>query len=365
MKDMTATSETPPVLQGSAVAPALSPAALDYLCVDAYLHNVIDAGALRTAFELRLIDLLADHLAMPIADLLRETGCDPEGLHFLFELLSANRVVDAHDGSASLHPAFVRALRFRELLQTKLEHAALMLGDYGNLFSAMIANPQRFMRHARVFKLFDYGRCFDATPENLRHTNNWMRLTTALTRHEAPVCLELHDFSGCRRMLDVGGNSGEFALQACRRHPNLRATVADLPVVCELGLEHVLGTAESARIAFHAADLRSQPLPGGHDLVSFKSMLHDWPLDEARVFLEKAAAAVETGGTVLIFERGPLDVAAGAPGFGALPVLMFFRSYRSPSFYMKTLAALGMVELRCLHLQLDTPWFLVTARRPL
>ena len=352
------------VLQGSPTAPAVSPAALEYLGVDAYLHSVVDAGALRTAFEMRIIDLLIGSDAVPVLDLLNATGSDPQGLRFLLDLLSANEVVETRDGAASLHPAFTQALRFRDLMETKLEYAAFMLSDFGNLFTAMVANPQRFMRHGRVFQLFDYGRCFEATPDNLRHTHGWMRLTTALTRHEAPVCLELHDFSAHRRMLDVGGNSGEFALQACRRHPQLTATVVDLPVVCDIGLEHVLAAPERQRIGFHAANLRQAPLPGGHDLVSFKSMLHDWPLDDARAFIDKAVAAVEPGGTVMIFERGPLEVRSGAPGFAALPVLMFFRSYRSPGAYVKALQAAGMVDLRCLHLQLDTPWFLVTARKP-
>ena len=353
------------VLQGSPAAPALSPAALEYLCVDAYMHSVIDAGVLRTAFEMRLIDVLVERGAVSVQDLLTTTGSDPQGLRFLLDLLSANHVVETRDGAASLHPGFAHALRFRDLIETKLEYAAFMLGDFGNLFTAMVANPQRFMRHGRVFKLFDYGRCFEATPDNLRHTHGWMRLTTALTRYEAPVGLELYDFSAHRRMLDVGGNSGEFALQACRRHPQLRATVADLPVVCEIGLEHVLAASERERIAFHATDLRQASLPGGHDLVSFKSMLHDWPLDDVHAFIDKAVAAVEPGGTVMIFERGPLEVRAGAPGFAALPVLMFFRSYRSPGAYVKALQALGMADIRCLHLQLDTPWFLVTARKPL
>jgi hypothetical protein len=239
-----------------------------------------------------------------------------------------------------------------------------MAGDYNNLLTAMVANPQRFMRHARLFKLFDYGRCLETTPENLRHTRAWMRLTSALTRHEAPVCLALHDLSAHRRMLDVGGNSGEFVLQALRRHRALAGAVLDLPVVCQVGMEHVLSEPEADRIGFHAADLRRDELPGGYDLITFKSMLHDWPVDDAIAFLGKAAKAVQPGGTVLIFERGPLDVRSATPLFASLPVLMFFRSYRSPGAYVKAMQSFGLTDVRCVHLQLDTPFFVVTARKP-
>lgn len=344
--------------------PTVSAASVEYLCVDRFVRTFIDAGMLRAAFELRLIDALAPGPAVPFGDLVSQTGSDPQGLRFLLDLLTANGVVDTRDGAASLSAAFRQALRFRDLLESRLEYAALMAGDFANLGTAMIANPQRFMRAARLFKLFDYGRCFESTPENLRHTHRWMRLTTALTRYEASVCLDLYDLSAHRRMLDVGGNSGEFVLQACRRHAGLRGAVADLPVVCELGLEHVLAEPERPRIAFHPLDLRKQALPTGYDLVSFKSMLHDWPQEEALEFVDKAVAALDPGGTLLIFERGPLEVRTATPSFGSLPVLMFFRSYRSPGAYVRRLQQLGMQDLRCLHLTLDTPFFLLTARKP-
>jgi len=346
-----------------AVTPSVAPASLAYLGVDRFIRSFIDAGALRSAFELRLIDRLEGGAAVPFEVLASHSGADPQGLRFLLDLLTANEVLVTRDGAAALSPAFAQALPYRDLLEAKLEHAALMAGDFANLFTAAVANPQRFMRHARLFKVFDYGRCFDATPENLRHTQRWMRLTTALTRHEAAVCMDLFDMSPHRRLLDVGGNSGEFAIQACRRHAHLHAAVADLPVVCDLGLEHVLNAPERGRIGFHALDLRRQPLPRGHDLISFKSMLHDWPQEEALDFIDKAYAALEPGGTLLIFERGPLEVRAQTPDYAALPVMMFFRSYRSASVYLQKLHALGMSDLQCLHLKLDTPFFLVSARK--
>ena len=74
--------------------------------------------------------------------------------------------------------------------------------------------------------------------------------------------------------------------------------------------------------------------------------------------------ALDPGGTLLVFERGPLETGGAVPSFSLLPLLMFFRSYRSPSLYVKTLRELGMADIRCTHLQLDSPFFLLTARKP-
>jgi SAM-dependent methyltransferase len=215
-----------------------------------------------------------------------------------------------------------------------------------------------------MFQLFDYRRCLEPTPQNYAQVRAWMRITSTLTRYEALACLELHDFGRHRRMLDVGGNSGEFLLQLCRRHAELSGTVLDLPLVCEIGMEHVLAEPEATRISFLKGDVRSDPLPAGYDLIGFKSMLHDWPPAEADGFLAKAAAALAPGGTLLIFERTPLRLAGKTPPFSLIPTMLFFRSYRPPAEYAARLEALGLREVVVREVQLDTPFFVLTARKP-
>ncbi len=169
-------------------------------------------------------------------------------------------------------------------------------------------------------------------------------------------------------MVDVGGNSGEFSLQICRRHPNLHATVMDLPMVCEVGMEHILAEPERDQISFRKGDVRSDPLPSGADLITFKSMLHDWPDDAALHFLRKASDTLEPGGTLLIFERGPLQIAASEAAaatlpFSMLPDLLFFRSYREPAIYREQLASLGLTQIEIQPIPLEMPFYLVTARK--
>src|SRR5207249_8583646 len=135
-----------------------------------------------------------------------------------------------------------------------------------------VRDPSGFTGQARLYQLFDYRRCLDLRPENFAPTRAWMRITSALTRYEAQACMELHDFALHRRVLDIGGNSGEFVLQLCRRYPELHGTVLDLPLVCEIGMEHVLAEPEHPRISFVKSDVRSEPLPLGFDLIAFKSM---------------------------------------------------------------------------------------------
>lgn len=336
--------------------------ALDYLRVDAYIGSVIDARSLKTAFETGLIDHLLQRGSSPQHLLQQATGADERGLSFLLALLQASGVVEQQLGDVRLQPEFVSALRYRDLLETKLDFAGFLLDDFADHFTSLIRDPQRFVAQGRLFELFDYRRALTSSFDNWQRTRAWMRLASTLTRYEARALQAAVDLSSHRRMLDVGGNSGEFVLQLCRQNQALQATVFDLPLVCEIGLEHLLTEPERSRIAFHPGDLRADALPVGQDLVSFKSMLHDWPQEDADQFLAAAKQALAPGGTVMIFERGPIDVQRKLPGFADLPVLLFFRSYRAPEAYMATLSRLGLHDVRCQMLELDTPFFIVTGR---
>lgn len=339
------------------------PPDLEFLVVDEFIRTMVDARALKSAFELGLVDRLLEQRSGSAEALGRALGVDAPGLRLLLDLLGANRVVEERAGDVRLSRRFLDALRYRDLLETKLDFAGFSINDFADLFTALVKEPRGFAGRARMFQLFDYRRCLEASPENYAQVRAWMRITSALTRYEARAAMLLHDFGGYRRALDVGGNSGEFLLQLCRRNPQLNGTVLDLPLVCEIGMEHVLAEPEAARITFMKADVRSDPLPSGYDLISFKSMLHDWPPEEADRFLAKAAQALAPGGTLLIFERSPLRVREGTPPFSLIPTLLFFRSYRPPAEYGARLEALGLREVALREIQLDTAFFVLSAKK--
>ena len=337
---------------------------LEFLVVDDFLQDLIGARALKTAFELGVIDHLMTQHPATLAELGKTARADATGLSFLLDLLTGANVIENRNGGYSLSAPFRIAMRYRDLLETKLDFAGFLAADYLELFTGLVADPPGFMRKARLFQLFDYKRGLEPSVENYESTRAWMRLTTTLTRYEARACIKAFDFSAARNMLDIGGNSGEFVLQICKKHPQLRAAVMDLPLVCDIGQEHVLPEPERDRIAFLKGDIRQEVPARGFDLISFKSMLHDWPEDAAKTFMARAAESLEPGGTMLIFERAPLDVTARVPPFSSLPTMLFFRSYRAPAIYAGQLLALGFTDVQIREVPLEVPFFLATGKKP-
>jgi hypothetical protein len=278
-------------------------------------------------------------------------------------MLHTSGVIERERDNIRLSDGFIEALEFRDLLETKLHFAHLVSSDFQYLLTALLVEPAVFAEQARLFKLFSYGRSIEANPENYESTGHWMQLTTLLTKYESVVCIKAHDFSSTRRMLDVGGNSGEFVKQVCAAYPHLQTVVYDLPLVCDIGEAHVASAPEAARIQFIKRSDNDEALPSGCDLISFKSMLHDWPDGEMSNFLARAHAALEDGGKLLIFERSQWDGSDQRVTYGQLPVLLFFRSYRSPSVYVERLRSLGFHSIEVKTVMLDMPFTLITGTK--
>ena len=107
----------------------------------------------------------------------------------------------------------------------------------------------------------------------------------------------------------------------------------------------------------------NQTLPSGFDLVSFKSMLHDWPDEQARRLLMKGSEALRPGGTLLVFERAPLEPADGPMSFSMIPFLLFFGAFRSSVLYEEELGKLGFTAIETRRIELEMPFHLITARK--
>jgi SAM-dependent methyltransferase len=338
----------------------------DFLRVYAFLSTEIDARAIKSAIELGVIDALN---GQPLSfDMLSaQRKLNPVGLRLLLNLLEVNNVVACTEGAFELTPAFKAALSYRDLLECRIAFSDLVWPDIHNLFTPLLNDLPQFMARSKVFALFRYDRCVEISPENLAAASAWTRFTTCLTKYETQAVLDDLDLGSMRSLTDFGGNTGEFALQVCRRNPMIEAVVVDLPVVCALGRQHIAATAtaaEAARISFFPADMRSQALPPPADLVSFKSVLHDWPDADAVRLLERASGSVRPGGRAMIFERGPIEVSDKRIPYSMASDLVFLHFLRPADLYVNTLKKLGFVAIEYRRIELEMGFHFITARLP-
>jgi len=114
---------------------------------------------------------------------------------------------------------------------------------------------------------------------------------------------EAVDFGGFRKLLDVGGGSGAFDIELCRRYPNLSAMVYDLPFVTEIAAGKIVEAGLGGRIATKPGDFFTDAqFPAGHDVILLSMIMHDWSEADDQAILRKCYEALPKGGAVVISE---------------------------------------------------------------
>jgi nicotinamidase-related amidase len=125
----------------------------------------------------------------------------------------------------------------------------------------------------------------------------------SLSTFTARTLGEVLDFSSFSRLLDLGGGSGAFDIELCRRHPQLRATIYDLPVAIETASMKVRQAGLADRVQTMCGDFFTDvALPPDHDVILLSMILHDWSEAKGHDLLRKCYDALPAGGAVLICE---------------------------------------------------------------
>ncbi len=163
---------------------------------------------------------------------------------------------------------------------------------------------------------FIYREGSDSAMENEASAR---RLTLALAgraRNVAPALAKNLPLPGVKRLLDVGGGTGIYSLALLHANPSLAAVVWDRPEVLKVAAEFAEEQGLTGRVTLAPGDMFSDPVPTECDAVLLSNILHDWDEPECRELIARVAAALPSGGRVLIHDvfldddlGGPLPVA--------------------------------------------------------
>ena len=105
-----------------------------------------------------------------------------------------------------------------------------------------------------------------------------------------------------RRLLDVGGGSGAYAIAVARAFPSCRATVLEASPVDAIARRTIAAAGLGGRIDVVTADMFLGPWPEDYDAHLFSNVLHDWNEADCRRLLEKSVAALPDGGRLLVHD---------------------------------------------------------------
>jgi hypothetical protein len=176
----------------------------------------------------------------------------------------------------------------------------------------------------------------------------------SISTFTARALAEAVDFGRFQRLLDVGGGSGAYDIELCRRYPHLGATVYDLPLVTGIAAGKIAEAGLGGRIATVAGDFFADAaFPAEHDVILLSMILHDWSETKNREILRKCHAALPHGGTVIVSELLVNDEKTGPVPAALMSLNMLIetegRNY-TPAEYRAWLEEAGFRDVR-------TVWF--------
>ena len=135
-------------------------------------------------------------------------------------------------------------------------------------------------------------------------------------KNVAPLLAQQVDLNGTHRLLDLGGGTGIYSLGLLQKHTELTAVVFDRPEVLKIAAEFVEQYGVKDRIQLTPGDMFADELPSGCDTILLSNILHDWDVPECRQLIGRCAAALPSGGRLLIHDvflndalDGPLPIA--------------------------------------------------------
>lgn len=171
-----------------------------------------------------------------------------------------------------------------------------------------MSHLEEAIREGRPAGLVEFGdwptiyRALSELPAKAQES--WFRFDHYYSDSAFPAALPLVFSRQPRRVLDVGGNTGKFAILCARRDPDVRVTILDLPGQLAKAMESAAAAGLGDRIDGHAVDLldAGQPFPTGHDAVWMSQFLCCFPEEDILHLLRRGAAALSEGGSLYILD---------------------------------------------------------------
>ena len=297
-----------------------------------------------TAVSLGVFDALATR-PKSLATLARELKADADGLERLLDACVGLQLLSRRDSGYENTPAAAVYL-----CQSSPQRLTGYIGYSDKVMWKLWANLEDAVREGshRWKQTFDLdGPIFSHFFRSEEQTREFLMGMHGYGLISSPHVVAAFDLSRFRCLADLGGATGHLVIAACRRYPNLRGIVFDLPEAVGLARE-IVGTSEVAsRITITAGDFFTDALPDC-DLFSLGRILHDWSEAKILNLLTRIYERLPRGGGLLVAEKLLVEDKSG-PRWAQMQSLNMLTctegKERTLSEYESLLKRVGFVEV--------------------
>lgn len=282
--------------------------------------DLVTPMAVRVAASLGLADLMAGD-AVTVEELARRSDTDADALGRLLRHLACRGIfVEREQGRFAVNePAALLASGHPSGMRARLD-----LGGFGGQMDLAFTGLLHTVRTGQPAWETVFGapfwRYLAASPQMSASFDAMMASGADYVADAARG----YDWSGARHVVDVGGGTGALLAEVLRDHPDVRATLVDLPDTVDRGRQYLAARGLDARCAFVGQSF-FDPLPAGGDVYVLRRVVHDWGDDDALVILRRCAEAAGRHGRVVVIES-PSGSAADPAMFAEMNLRMLVLS---------------------------------------
>jgi hypothetical protein len=137
-----------------------------------------------------------------------------------------------------------------------------------------------------------------------RVRDSWLAFDHFYSDQAFPAALPIVFTDAPRRLLDVGGNTGRFAVQCLKYDPQVRVTIADLEPQLALARETLRQLGVDSRVDLHPLNLLDEatPFPEGYDAIWMSQFLDCFSEEEIVSILRRGTRAMDSRSSLFILE---------------------------------------------------------------
>ncbi|MCO4321594.1 methyltransferase [Aliidiomarina quisquiliarum] len=212
-----------------------------------------------------------------------------------------------HDKMTEVNMNFTRDVCYQglpfleEALRTQTPAGLKTLGPWDNIYEGLTEQPEPAKSSWFSFDHYYSDQVFDA-------------LLPIVFEH--PV----------RELLDVGGNTGRWALKCLAYNPQVKITLMDLPSQLAVAKQNIEAAGYGERVHYHPTNLldEAQPFYQGADTIWMSQFLDCFSAEDIVSILRRTAASMDTNTTLYIIENFPDRQAFEAASFSINATSLYF-----------------------------------------
>ena len=142
---------------------------------------------------------------------------------------------------------------------------------------------------------------FEALGKDPKALRSFMEAMTGVSRPAAKAMAAKFPWRDYKTFIDIGCAQGAVPVEIAEAHKHLTGGGFDLPNVRPIFEDYVASRGFSGRLHFYPGSFFTDPMPKA-DVLIMGHILHDWDLAEKRMLLEKAYAALPSGGALIVYD---------------------------------------------------------------